>query len=139
MLVIKRTLKYSIIIGLVILILTNVFNFGVSNILYKTTYNNIEMYKIDLQQYFINLEKARSTVSLDFTSILPTRVWNTDIINNLALIFDWLYMPINFILWIIRFIVYLIKNILALCAVDCESGLMIGFNWIMQNLMIPYL
>ena len=63
-----------------------------------------------------------------------------------ALIFDWLYFPINFILWLLRWVCWLLKIMLAIIGWNTlqdangnyYSVLAQILAWITQNLMIPY-
>lgn len=132
--------------------------------MYTETYNygNITttMYKYDFLGYIRNIENSFTNIQI-LELKFPERQWiNTTstflekdfwdaLINNIALIFDWLYMPINIILYPIRLILWLIRNLLTILGMNYQTiyyneqiiepnAIMQLLNNIVNNLYIPY-
>ena len=135
---------------------------GVSSpYIYTTTqYNGIELTYIDTALYartlnaYFNISNIGELLRLD----LPSRQWisnGADVIyiisNNIAVIFDWLYMPINIVLWVFRLIAFVFYSTFMLLGMTPAGGIIVNgqtyqpewfmttLNWIVQNLAIPYI
>ena len=155
---VNKLIKPITIIALISIVATWVFN--IQNVLIsEQTINNVRIKVVDLRLYLLNISNAWQSNALNFNDILPTRLWEevtgsiidstfwNALFNNMALIFDWLYFPINFILWLLRWLCWLLKIVLAII------GWNVGYNsngvyysqlveilvWITDNLMIPYI
>lgn len=146
MILTKRLLKYSILIGCVLLISTWAFNFGNSKVLENVTINGVSLWRLNTTNYFDNLSKAWTSTSLSFDNIKPNKTWKSigffdfnGLFNNLCVIFDWIYFPINLLLWVIRWIVWIVRGLFAMLGLDIENGIMTIFTWVINNLMIPYI
>lgn len=82
----------------------------------KNTINGQTIYIYDTQTYLSNLQLGWTGLQEIWQELLPTREWQnggslinwSPMFNNLALVFDWVYMPINLILTIIRTLSYVI-------------------------------
>ena len=154
---VNKLIKPITIIALVSIVATWAFN--VQNVLITdTTINGVAIKTVDLRTYLINITNAWETNALNFEDILPSRQWEevtgsvidstfwNALFNNMALIFDWLYFPINFILWILRWISWLLKLLLAVIGWNVGQNNGVYYSqlveilvWITKNLMIPYI
>lgn len=152
--IVNKSMKYIIIIALISLVST--WAFGIyNNMIQETTINGITIKTFDIRIYLNNVSNAWNTAALDFETILPDREWddtaawnNWDgLFNNIALLFDYLYLPINFVLYILRWIAWILRLALAIIGWNIStdgngvyfSNLAYILTWITQNLMIPYL
>lgn len=150
---VNKFIKPITIIALISIVST--WAFGIYNVLItEQTINGITIKTVDLRIYLDNLVNAWSTTALNFDSILPQRTWDNTaawnnwdgIFNNLAFLFDWLYFPLNFILYILRWISWIFKLALALIGWNVgqdNNGIYYSelakiLAWITQNLFIPY-
>ena len=159
---IKQTLKYTIFLGLIGLFVMYAFKLH-GTFVDTRVINGQTIYTFNWYTYINNLNNAWTTTTLSFEEILPSReyidlndigfdpldedYWGA-IYNNIALTFDWIYFPINIILWLIRWLAWVFKLVLALIGWDFtkdpglytyNSGLVNALTWIVNELMIPYL
>jgi len=148
---IKDSWKPLILIALVSLTIT--WAFGIYNVMIQQqTINGIEIYTFNIRIYLSNLSNAWQTNALNFQDVIPSRTWSNDwswsnIGNNMAFIFDWLYFPINFVLWLDRWICWLLRLLLAIIGWNIgldENGnyystLSMILTWCIENLFIPYI
>ena len=147
----NKLIKPVTIIALISIVITWAFN--IQNILVETqTINGITIKVVNLRTYLSALSNAWETNALNFDDILPTRQFEStnnfisDISNNMLALFDWLYFPINFLLYIIRWTCWIFKLLLTIIGwntgVDSYgnyySELARILTWVTQNLMIPY-
>ena len=171
MIIVKKTMKYVIIIALVSYILTYLFKFN-TGIIQKYEVYGITQYRFSIKDYLVNLSNFNTYTNISITTIIPSRTWTDPgsnwisdqfweaIINNIAYIFDWLYFPLNIILYVIRLAVYVVRLLLAVigwplsthiqlstsCGIGqpyCyevvfDSQLMQALTWITNKLIIPY-
>lgn len=155
---IKTAWKPLILIAVVSLAVTTAFN--LPNLLITTEYiNGVKISHFNLQTYLNSISNAWESNALNFEDILPDREWEEitssfvesqfweAIGNNIALLFDYVYFPINFILWVLRWICWLVKILLTIIGWPTmmntngtyDSVLTTILVWIIQNLQIPYL
>lgn len=154
---IKSTLKYTIFLGLIGIVIA--WLFGLQNSFsHSETINGMKILVFDYKIYVDSLTNSFMTNALQFEDILPNRTWQevqgavwdevfwNSLFNNMALIFDWLYFPLNFLLWIIRWISWVMRVALALIGWDFttvngeyNSTLIKVLTWIIEQLMIPYI
>lgn len=162
MTILKKLFPYIVIFGIFAIMLNNLFN--EDNALFSTitTNSGLTMYKLDLHKYIYNLENMWKANTLQFNQLIQTRTWQTTnatmlqsefwnvMINNLAYIFNWLYLPINIICFILRFVMYLAYLILGFLGFNTEytalngtinstSPLMGIIEWIFTYFQIPYI
>lgn len=154
---IKTTWKPLLLIALVSLTAVWAFNIQ-SLIVEKATINGIQMYVFNVRNYLQNVSNSWERSALNFEDILPPVQWQelgnnpfdeefwTALLNNLAFIADWLYFPINFILWLWRWGAWLIRLMLGIVGWNIQqvngqyySELAKILNWVITNLMIPYI
>lgn len=155
---IKTAWKPLIFIALVSLTTTVAFN--IQNTMITTEIiNGIKIYHFNLQTYLQNMNNAWQTNALNFEDIIPPTQWVEvtgnmlqnefwrSLINNLAVIANWAYFPINFILWLLRWVTWLCNILLAVIGWNTQkdamgnyySNLVMINDWVTQNLMIPYI
>lgn len=155
---VNKLMKPIMIIAIISIVITWAFN--VENVLITdVTYNGIQMKTLDFRLYLENVNSAWITNALNFQDILIDREWVEiegnitksqfweDLGNNLAFLFDCLYFPINLILWINRWISWLIRIVLALIGWNVGtradgsyySTLVQILDWIIENFKIPYI
>ena len=167
MLLVKKLMPIIIVLGLISITLTLIFNLE-NQLTYEMTINGIKLYVFDLDKYIQNLNNAWDTLSLDFFTIIPDATfktangnmltadyWNT-MFDNFKVIFNWMYMPINFVMYIWRWIAFFIQIALTLMGwpIIMKGGEVEGWiqntpvytsvlqtilTWIKWNLVIPYL
>lgn len=145
-----KIVTFTIVIGIVGFAINTLF--GSQTILYlqkKTFYvngNSWYMWEFKWWDYIKNLQTTATDGSiLQFD--LPTRVWNNDILNNLAVLGNFLIMIVNFLLYPIKVGAYLIQNVLALLGVNNDvTNTRNGLAWLVEfvrnilgNIAIPYI
>lgn len=156
--IVNKLLKPVIIIACVSMVITWAFN--VQNMLItETTYNGITMKVVNFRLYLQNLTNAWETNALNFNDVIPPGSWQevsgsivdssfwNSLFNNMAYIIQWLYFPINFLLYITRWVAWIVKLALALIGWNTAtnsngeyySSLVQILVWITQNLKIPYI
>ena len=146
-----KIITFIIVIGVLGMAFNNAF--GYETIMYLSKQqinlpNNAHFYiwKIDFWQYFKNIQLTTSNLSiLEFK--LPTRQWNSDIVNNLKIIVDYLIVLANLMLYPLRIGAYLIQNILAILGINTDTNathnglawLVIFVRDILGQIAIPYI
>lgn len=155
---VRKTSIFFIGIGLLALAIVFIFGEQTSSIIttqtgsigtYTTTFKTI-----DIPKYLDNLSNAWTNNPLNFEDILPSRTWQNGgnivnwepIFNNLALIFDWIYFPLNLLLWVIRWLCWVIRGISAVCGISVyvsptgvyNSNLISILDFVIDKFMIPY-
>lgn len=152
MTIIKKCLGWTVIIGTISLSLSWFMSFNLA-LLIKDSINGIEFYRIDLAYYTTNLSNTWDSFPATFNNLLPPRQWDStgtwdSIFNNIAYVFDWLYFPINLLLFFIRMISWFFVILLALMGIETAPAFIQGetagtfidtFVWVSKNLMIPYI
>lgn len=112
----------------------------------------------DYGTYFTQLNNSFNNFGQQLQIDIPERTWKNvggldwfeDLANNLAVIFNWIYFPINVILWPIRLLSWAIKETLILLGfVEFQTtinGITYNPEWFMktlsflsQKLAIPYI
>lgn len=155
---IKASWKPLILIALVSLTITWAFN--IQNTMITTqTINGIKIMTFNAHTYMQNISNAWRTNALNFQDIIPPTQWEDvsgnmlqsqfweSLVNNMAVIANWAYFPINFVLWILRWVTWLCNILLAIIGWNTQqdaygnynSNLVMINDWITQNLMIPYI
>lgn len=147
---VKATLKYLVLIGCIGIVLLFVFNTDTA-LLQKVSYNGFTFYKVDINTYIHNINYTAGSFPTDWEHLVPQRLvyelhtsidipemWNT-LFNNMLCMIDWLYFPINLILWLWRIVVWIGKMALSLLGIPNTWSLMQALNWITQHMFIPYL
>lgn len=156
MLVIKKFFPYLIIIGTLGLVLFAIF--GMNTLVRIEHVNGFDMVKFDVLGYLKNINIASTELPPAFNSILPTRTYQEGagldffpaLANNLAMIFDWLYFPINFILYILRWLAYIWKLFFSILGWPMTYNIVNGekvydsqvifvLQTVIEGLMIPYI
>lgn len=137
-----------IMLGTIGYIINSIFNRNSVSFLHPIVISGETYYTYDLLGYIKNIKETITDLSI-LELATPEREWSNAgniqaIINNLVVIFNWIYMPINVILWPIRIVGYLLLNLLALIGINIQnptysSGLIKTLTWITQNLSIPYI
>ncbi len=148
---ILRIFTFFIVLGIVALAINSVF--GAETFIYlrretvaQINGTNYNMWKLDLYSYIKNLETSASNASI-LELKLPTRTWNNDIANNLALIMDFLILIINVLLWPLKVGSYVLTNILAILGINNDTeNARNGLSWlvifvrdILSRISIPYI
>lgn len=130
--------------------------------IYKyTTSLGQTMWRFDIHEYLINIQNNFTSIAeleleknpLEWqntqASFIDRQFWQT-LLNNLAYMFNYFIYFLNVILFIIRFMAYVITNILAILGMVRNpieyngqifepNWLMTIFTWITQNLQIPFI
>ena len=130
---------------------------------YLITYvadTGIKITYYDYGQYFIQVSNSFNTFGAQLQLEFPWRTWQTNmdltnwlsvLMNNIAFIFDWMYMPINIALWVLRLMAWIIKSALVILGfiefantpingiVYQPEWFMTTLTWMSQNLSIPYI
>lgn len=97
------------------------------------TGNNIYLYKFDVWNYIQNLKNSFETVS-NLSINWQTRLWNDDIINNLAYLTNIIIYIGNLLIYPFRVGGYLVINILAILGVDTISQANAGgLQWLVDT------
>ena len=150
---IKKIMPAIILLGCIGLILTLLFGYNTLVNEYITP-NGVKMYYIDIPQYAENINNAITGTPPPFETITPSRTWVAvagtdwykDLVNNLAYLFDWLYFPINVILYALRWVAWVYKIEFAVIGWPMkqingsyQSVIIQILNWLSQNYMIPYI
>lgn len=150
---VKKIMPYMIVIGIFGYVLFIAFGFN-TLVTKITTEQGIDMYIIDVHTYLNNLGGINNMTPPPFKELLPTRTWKAiagndwymDLVNNLALLFDWIYMPINVIMYVVEWICYGLLVIFTCLGWPLTQtngvydSVIIGIlNWFSQNLFIDYL
>lgn len=148
---ILKVIVFIIVIGILGMAFNNAFGYETIMYLQKeqiTMANNGHFYiwKIDFWNYIKNIQLTTSNLSiLQFKT--PTRQFNSDIANNLALIMDFLIMIINLLLYPMKVGAYLIQNFLAILGINTDTSAQYnGLAWlvifvrdILGQIAIPYI
>lgn len=123
------------------------------------TINGVTLYTYDAENYLNNIQLSWDGLAQLWKELIPTRTWESGgsllnwdpLMNNLALIFDWIYMPINFILTILRTIAFIIIKLFSMLGIITIPNTIINgvtynppwfaslFNTIKDYFFIPYI
>lgn len=146
---IKYFITFTILIGVLGLslnaILGNQTITYVEKIQVDTLNTHFYIWKFNFWNYIENIQlNATNTSVLIFK--LPTREFSNDLINNLALIMDYLIVLANVLLYPIKITAYLLQNILAIVGINRNPDEYNGLYWLYQfvhdilgNFAIPYI
>jgi hypothetical protein len=112
----------------------------------------------DYSAYFMQINNSFNNFGQQLQLQLPSRQWVNvggldwfaDLANNLAVVFNWIYFPLNVILWPIRLLTWILKETLILLGfVEFTTTVnnvtynpewfMTTLSWLSQNLAIPYI
>lgn len=150
MVIVKKTMKYTIFIGIMALVMA--FALGLQfSFISQQTINGQTLTTFNLSGYLENLSNNWNGFPIGFDKILPPRTWAdtgdwwADAGNNIALVFDWIYFPLNLILYIIRIFAWVLILVLSLLGftMNMQATTITGINdllpWLVNNLMIPYI
>lgn len=146
---IQKTMKYTMMIGLLSFVFAFALNIEMSFIGTETI-NGQTLTTFQLDAYLRNLSNTWNGYPLQFRDILPPRTWDSTgtwdaIFNNLAYIFDWIYFPLNLVLYVVRWFAWILCLVFALfgftMTVNPETitGLNDILPWLVSHLMIPYI
>lgn len=98
-------------------------------------------YKYDFSNYFKNLALNIGQIQ-NINIELPTRQWQNEIINDLAVILDYLILILNVILYPLRFGAYIVSVIFAILGVEYQQvgmrNWLVIFIYSLQKAYIPY-
>lgn len=144
-----RLKKFSIllmIIGVIGIALNTLFGYNTITYLEKVRIENggLWYYKYNFSQYVSNLSQTFSNTT-ELNLNLPTRQWTNDIINNLALMLDYIIVMINILLYPLRVGAYMLKCVLAIMGINMIDPPNTGIKWILDlitqiiPLQIPYI
>lgn len=157
----KNMMKFTIFLGIIGIFIA--WAFQLQNTFVQTRTITVgeyssTMYYFDWYKYTNTLSNVWTTDALDFSTIIPTRTWDSSatigaLVNNIAYVFDWLYFPINFLAYILRWICWITRLSLGLLGWDFSmnttivgeeweqynSVLIKVLTWITQKLVIPYI
>jgi len=147
---ILRIFTFTIIIGVVALAFNNIFGNETITYLQKERITMLNgqsffMWKIDWWGYVNNLQLATTNTSV-LELKLPTREWNNDVANDLALLIDFVILLANILLYPIKLGAYLLQNIMAILGVNTDATnnnnglawLVIFVRDILGRISIPY-
>lgn len=156
--IINKLIKPIIIIACISMVITWAFN--IQNVLITDiNIDEIQMKVVDFRLYLMNLTNAWESNALNFDDVIPPGDWQevtgsivddtfwNALFNNMGYVIQWLYFPINFLLYITRWVAWLCKLLLALIGWnvgknsngDYYSTLVQILVWVTQNLKIPYI
>lgn len=158
MLIVKQSLKYIIIIGLMAWITIYTFNLK-NTMLDEVVINGVIQYRFNLAKYIQNLSLANTDIDLDITPIFPQTQWEYTnanflqsqfwhaLFNNMACIANYLYMPINLlvatpiraIIWLLRLLFAILGWPMTMTDGKYDSNLMEVLTWIVRYFQIPYI
>lgn len=135
--------------------------FGIANPYLQTTIvqeTGIKITYYDYGAYIVQLNNSFNTFGQELQLEWPPRVWKSvagldwfdDLVNNLAFIFDWIYMPINVVLWPMRLSAWIVKQVFVILGFVAETQTINGttynpewfmktFTWMSEHLAIPYI
>lgn len=90
------------------------FLLGGQNITYMTqeTYNGITIYRIHVMQYVKNIQTLLTEIPNNLALELQEREFNSDIVNNLKVIVNWLIFIANLGVWLFKLPFVVLKFIL---------------------------
>lgn len=110
--------------------------FGWATVTFLSVYragNNIYLYKFDAWNYISNLKNSFATVS-NLGISWQTRIWDADIINDLAYLVNLLIYIGNLLIYPFRVGAYLTLNILSILGVDTISQANAGgLQWLVDT------
>ena len=127
----QRSWKFLLVIGVIAVAIN--LAFGRSNTMMyveELEYNVIHIYKYNLQNYLLNIQTNLSNV-VNLSIKRPERNWNSDIINDLALILDYILYGLNLFMWPLRLGAYIVRFLFTILGVNM-NGLdpNNAFNWL---------
>lgn len=151
----KKFITISIILGTIAFALNMIFNDAISYLSIDRV-NNVLIYKYDFWQYLENIRNS-FTGTTQLTLELPPRQWINvggtnwwdDIINNLAVILDYIIFAINIMLWPLRLGAFALRGLLAIIGIQVVaingipiehslSWLTTLVNGLIEFIQIPY-
>lgn len=151
LLVMKKMLPLIIIVACISLTLTLFFNID-NTLITQQTINGINIKQFNLYTYTMNINNLFTEYAIDFKTILPSNEWQNlegsvitaefwkSLFNNILVIFEWVYFPINFLLYVIRWILWFSELLLGLIGypIDPEKSTLITIiEWCKTYLIIP--
>lgn len=96
------------------------------------TDEGILLYKLDIWGYIQNIKNSFGTIS-SLTIDTPTRVWNDDVVNDLALMLDWILFGLNVLIYSFRVGGYTILQTLAIIGVNTiQPNSAGGLQWLVN-------
>lgn len=146
-----KIITFTVVLGIIALAINYVF--GAETFIYLRRYTvhyfngtPVNMYKIDFWSYVKNIQTSATNASV-LELKLPTREWNNDIPNDLALLMDFVILIINILLYPIKIGAYLLQNILAILGINNDTEntrnglawLIIFIRDILGRVSIPYI
>lgn len=151
--------KLTILLGIVAFSFTITWTIFEIPYLQQTTINNVDIWYFESELYLNNLQLSWDGLQEIWSELLPPRIFNDPSIehswdmlwNNLACVFDYLYMPINFLLTILRSIAFMVVKFFSILGMVTLPNTQINgvlyqppwfvnmFNTIRDNFFIPYI
>lgn len=140
---VKKVLPFTIIISVVSFVLMRIFDSN-NGLLQLQTINGIKIYVFNLNQHIQNIQNASDLRPLIDVNIFPEKEWINAftleaLTNNIAVVFNWLYMPINVFLTPLRFSCYITKLTFTLLGVANDNAIMNLLSEGITKLVIPYI
>ena len=146
---VRKVLPYTILFGCISWVLINIFDSS-NGLIQPTTINGITIYTFDLRLHLKNIADAADWRPLINTDVLPARQWIANwtdaaswwnaLTNNIAYVFDWLYMPINTLLLLpARFSCWITKLFFTVFGVGNDNVIMDLLSQLTTKLIIPYI
>ena len=122
-----------LVIGIIGMSFNMLFGYGSVGFLTKVRepVSGLWYWKYDSIGYINNLSLSINSTS-ELTLHLPTRTWNDDILNNLALMLDWWLFLINVLIYPMRIGAYLLKQVLAIVGIDMINTPQTSISWLVD-------
>lgn len=127
----KRIAIFTIFIGIIGISIRFALGENTMTLLSKEQTNGITYYKLDIWEYYLNINSGLGQINKLIIN-KPTREWNSDIVNDLAVIVNVLIFAINILLYPFRIGAYIIHSLITFMGINTTTAEGNGLYWLVE-------